>query len=316
MRAQMNPQEIYLLERYISLDYFAELRDTWEEMVNHVDSCLSSFMRSLPSNYRSRSLPEQPDIVWGQRVLPNFRDTLQGLNTGFVLLTHGEYKGLSYAWGPPSDFKGQMDYWAGWMAKRDEDLYEELLGRAVRLARNICWTEDAGWDPSDLSNYSDSWGPLNPPAHWPLYRINKDVSVRSGEELKQSGIYVPNVENSCAQFLRTNGRPAPSAKVLIGTKDLVASDGVKYAEEKILEKRSCLWYLVERTPDSELSAQPQTMETTEARRVVGGAICPETGFYFTPARSDSRRVFRQGEVMPDFDAAFGMTIWQWDSHQS
>jgi hypothetical protein len=98
MPAQVNPQEIYLLERYTSLDYFADLRDTWAEMVKHVESCLESFMQNLPADYRSTSLPEQPDVVWGQRVLPNFRDTLQGLNTGFILLTHGDFKGLTFAW--------------------------------------------------------------------------------------------------------------------------------------------------------------------------------------------------------------------------
>jgi len=100
MKKALNPQEIYLLERYISLEYFSELRETWEKMIRHIESCLDNFMRNLPRNYRSRPVPEQPDVVWGHRVLPNFRNTLQGLNTGFILLTHGDYKGLSYASGP------------------------------------------------------------------------------------------------------------------------------------------------------------------------------------------------------------------------
>jgi hypothetical protein len=43
-----NPQEIYLLERYPSLDYFCELRDTWADMVKHLETCLDRFMQNLP----------------------------------------------------------------------------------------------------------------------------------------------------------------------------------------------------------------------------------------------------------------------------
>ena len=35
----------------------------------------------------------------------------------------------------------------------------------------------------------------------------------------------------------------------------------------------------------------------------------------TPAKVDSRRVFKQGEVMPDLDSNYGATIWQWEIDQ-
>ena len=47
MAIQINPQEIHLLERYSSLEYFAELRDTWEKMVRHVESCLQLYSSNL-----------------------------------------------------------------------------------------------------------------------------------------------------------------------------------------------------------------------------------------------------------------------------
>ena len=49
----------------------------------------------------------------------------------------------------------------------------------------------------------------------------------------------------------------------------------------------------------------------EMLRVVGGQPCPREGIWFTPAKADSSRRFRVGEIMPVFDSTdYGMTIWQ------
>lgn len=47
-------------------------------------------------------------------------------------------------------------------------------------------------------------------------------------------------------------------------------------------------------------------------RVAGGQPCPEDGTWFSPAKMDSARHFKAGEIMPSFDASeYGATIWQW-----
>lgn len=316
MNKKLNPQEIFLLERYISTDYFCELRDTWEQMVTHVDSCLEDFMRNLPKNYRSSPLPEQPDVVWGHRVLPNFRNTLQGLYTGFILLTHGDYKGLNQAWGPLGDFKGQMDFWSGWMERKDENLYGELLSKSVTLASNICCTERGGWGPNDLAKYCDQWGPLNPPTRWPFYKINTSVRVASGDKLEQSGIYAPDVDNSCAQFLFTGYGVAPLAKILVRIEPILdPATGEKYDEQPIFEERNCIWYLVEREAEIDIGSDDPYVSALKLIRLSAGEICPEAGFYFTPAKPDSRELFKKGQVMPDVESDYGRAIWQWDSNQ-
>jgi hypothetical protein len=49
-------------------------------------------------------------------------------------------------------------------------------------------------------------------------------------------------------------------------------------------------------------------------RVLGGQPCPQDGQWFSPAKADSLRHFRKGDIMPSFDAAeYGATIWQWSS---
>jgi len=50
-------------------------------------------------------------------------------------------------------------------------------------------------------------------------------------------------------------------------------------------------------------------------RCEGGQPCPRSGFWFTPAKPDSRRHFEQGQVLPSVGGDFGTTIWQWDEHK-
>ncbi|KQV90657.1 hypothetical protein ASD15_00795 [Massilia sp. Root351] len=50
----------------------------------------------------------------------------------------------------------------------------------------------------------------------------------------------------------------------------------------------------------------------EILRVAGGQPCPQTGNWFSPAKEDSARHFKEGELMPTFNASeYGQTIWQW-----
>ncbi|HEY4317382.1 MAG TPA: hypothetical protein VGN04_07255 [Herbaspirillum sp.] len=317
MATDINPQEIFLLERYTSLEYFGELRDTWEEMIRHLERCLNEFMRNLPLDYRNRPLPEQPDAVWGERVLPNFRSTFQSLCDGYIRLSHGDVGGLGAASGPMNDFKGQMDFWPGWMTKEDENIYRKFLNLAVRNAGNIQHTAGAHWNAGSLTvHYHPVRGPLNPPANWPMYRLVPSVKVATGAHTPQSGIYLPDVDNSCAEFLSANYDKAPKASVLIRIEDIIdPATNEKYDERPVHEKRPCIWTLVERISDtSSKSGMPSLLKPT-AHRVPAGQPCPETGYYFTPAQQDSRRKFVQGDIMPELHALYGATIWQWDQTQ-
>lgn len=55
----------------------------------------------------------------------------------------------------------------------------------------------------------------------------------------------------------------------------------------------------------------------ELMRVDGGQHCPQAGYWFTPAKADSRRYFKESEIMPTFEgSAYGATIWQWSPDQT
>jgi hypothetical protein len=51
-------------------------------------------------------------------------------------------------------------------------------------------------------------------------------------------------------------------------------------------------------------------------RIEGGQPCPQTGYWETPAKLNSRGHFKQGDIMPVFDdSEYGHTIWQWSEAQ-
>ena len=141
--------------------------------------------------------------------------------------------------------------------------------------------------------------------------------MASGETVKQSGIYLPDVANSGAQFLSTCYKEASLARVLVGMENVMNPlTGEKIGQQKIVEKRDCLWYLVERTADRAQQPSVARSDEPQGRRLAAGETCPESGYYFTPAAPGSRRRFETGAVMPAFDSAYGATIWQWDDDQT
>jgi hypothetical protein len=315
MATPLIPKEIYLLERFCSLEWYGQMRDAWEAMLNHAENMLDRFMHQLPPRYRARHLSEQPDIVWGERVLPNFRDTMRFLNEGYIKRSHGDYEALGRAHGITGDIRGQtMDYPASWMEEVEpgaEAKYYELQYKASDLAWPVARTSSGIWSPGALTTRYDRVIklPLNSPTSWPTYRLNKQVTVKSGDRVPQTGIYLPDVDNSFPTLLIKSDDP------LLGE----ANEASVVLEPAISTKKGyspTLWTLVERISDtSNLPATPSLVENSHLR-VEGGQLCPQVGYWFTPAKLNSRRHFNEGELMPAFDSSYGSTIWQWDTNQS
>ena len=65
----------------------------------------------------------------------------------------------------------------------------------------------------------------------------------------------------------------------------------------------------------EFDGNTRSAGSSDRLRVVAGEPCPRAGYWFTPAKLDSRRHFKLGEVMPDTKSDYGTTIWQWDERQ-
>jgi hypothetical protein len=316
MATPLVPQEIFLLERYTSWQYFDGMRTAWSAMVDHAEKALAVFERHLPANYRKRPLPEQPDIVWGERVLVNFRDTRDYLDSGFIRLTHGDFTALSGANGVMNDFIGfSRDYSADWMDEPSvaavmpgaADEFWRLLGCATEPAFNIKATFHAHWNTGSLGHrYSEEdRGPLNPPAEWPLYRPNRKFRATTGQPVQRTGIYLPDADDSAPAFM-VEGRKAP-----------LASIGFDPVRMQNVSEAATSWTLVERVADTGGGIPGAADEPIAGLRLrcEGGQPCPREGWWFTPAKANSRRHFTQGEVMPRFTTDYGATIWQWDDRQ-
>ncbi|WP_223526194.1 PoNe immunity protein domain-containing protein [Pseudomonas sp. BF-B-26] len=55
-----------------------------------------------------------------------------------------------------------------------------------------------------------------------------------------------------------------------------------------------------------------TTNPTSVPRIEAGQPCKKTGYWFTPAQTNSRRYFKQGEIMPSIsDSRWGDTLWYW-----
>lgn len=312
------PQEIYLIERYSSLDYFAEMRDAFEQCVKAAENALAEFMRHLPPDYRSRPLCDQPDAVWGELVIPNLQYSLRGVFNGFILLSHGDYEGLSLAGNVITSFNGvNRDYSIDWMSKSFYDQYEQNERIARRRASNIFPTQQGNWEIGTLSyGYTDNdRGLLNAPPSWPIYRLNHAVTVKTGDKVPQNGVYLPDAPNSAAQFLikdyeawEANVQPTPEI--------------LEYGYFKNpTERQACTWTLVERVADfgggTGCGPQDITRSGSSMRpNVPAGTACPESGWWFTPVQAASRRYFKAGDTLPALSGDYGQTFWQWSPDQS
>lgn len=107
---EIRPQEINLLERYSSAEYFKELVDAFKQMLDAAEQALDIFMSDLPYDYRDRHISEQPDVVWGERVLPNFRSTMQSLNYSYKRLLEGNLSALQSTGNVMTDFRAQRKH--------------------------------------------------------------------------------------------------------------------------------------------------------------------------------------------------------------
>ena len=292
----IRPQEIYLLERYSSPAYFKEMRDAFATMLEAAEYALELFVNDLPFDYRTRPINRQPDIVWGERVLPNLRDTLDSLNVGYQELLKGDLAAIGYGGNVESDFRAiSMDYDIDWMPEQQQLDYDKWETEASLRAFNLKITSYFGWRIGDLiENYStESRGPLNPPESWPVYRLNPKYSVELDEVVPVAGIYVPSREDASAQVL-LDGMLANEAYV-----------GYDPETMQAVGMAPVTWMLVERIADSgggSHNVAPKRL------RCESGKPCPQTGSWWSPSSQDVKH-FKAGDIMPKMKRLEWHTIW-------
>jgi len=313
MNTPLIPQEIYLLERYSSLEYFGRLRDEFAACVKGAEDALAEFMIHLPPDYRSRRQFEQPDIVWGERIIPNLQWALQGLNDGYVALSRGDADALGMAGNIHTSFASiTRDYSWEWMPEPYRSLCDKHETIARKMSSNINHTQQGNWDLGDLSflYHVGARGLLDAPPSWPIYRLNPAIRVKTDDKVPQNGVYLPDAPNSCAEFL-IEGYEAWEATVM---------NHPENPQDRSFTRQPTFWTLVERIADSGggTGCGPQGTIDGQPRRnnVPAGQPCPESGWWFSPAQPGSRRYFKAGSTMPSLGSDYGDTFWQWSPDQA
>jgi len=69
-------------------------------------------------------------------------------------------------------------------------------------------------------------------------------------------------------------------------------------------------------PAEEGDKSPTDSFTVTSQHFNAGEECRNMCYYFTPAYLGSRRLFKHGDIFPQFDSEYGKTIWQWDARQN
>jgi hypothetical protein len=124
--------------------------------------------------------------------------------------------------------------------------------------------------------------------------------VKTDGEVPRNGIYLPDVNNSCAQLL-IKGRSAWGATVLRHPED---------PNSQVFDRIPTSWTLVERMADTsgDTGAQVGDASRISRLRCEAGQPCPAEGEWFTPGIQGFRH-FKQGEIMPDMKSDYGQSIW-------
>lgn len=309
MATPLQPQKIWFLELFSSTAYFNEMRDAWRTMLDGLESAMDRQLRNLPTDYRLRPMSEQPDIGWGQRVLPNFRSTMTYLDDAVIQLQSGDLLALKAGCGPSIGRVGQSrDYPAYWLTDDEARHFSYWMDEAANRSHPISTTIQGGWEPGNLmeTDFLEQHYRVKYPVSWPQYRLSPKVRVKSGDMVSVTGIYLPDADGSCPQlFVAGDEWPADDAQIGI--------DSYGHHTSEV----STVWTLVERIADSGggIPGETDPIKSGVRLRCDANQACPLTGHWFTPAAANSRRHFMQGDVMPDFKSDYGLTIWQWDEQQ-
>ena len=319
--AQLHPQECFLLERYTSLEYIGELRDAWAETIRATEKALDDYMRTAPADLRAQHLSHQPDVGWGTVVLPNFRSTLQTLINAYIYRSHDDPRAFRIGGGVSYDFhRGASEFWRGWMSEEVENQIGDAAGQATNIDSNVRVTNQGLWVEGRLThrrarlNRHDSALPDRIPA----YELDPSVVIRPGEPVVVTGLYLPDIDNACAQFLhpyRTR-QLEPDLLKELGMGNIYVTQGLVKDEEGYWEETQDVvptWTLIRRVPDRYIAVPPEGFypkDQPSTGRVAAGQPCPQSGTWWTPAKPDARRAFAQGDIMPDYpDSTYGATVW-------
>jgi len=203
----------------------------------------------------------------------------------------------------------------------DEELYARLIELTSVQTRVVADGQQARrqgspaeWLPHWLLNEKE-FGPFNFPDPLPDVPLHEPlIQVKTGQQVPHFGIWEPDIEGTCMNYLRA-GREAPQVEKLGSRNNLDTTWTLLWIDDRYqdgaIPDEEALYYV-------EAVSKPTTkIAPASARdRCEAGQPCPREGWWSTPAQVDSRRYFKQGEIMPHFRSDYGDTIWYWEHTQA
>lgn len=268
-----------------------------------------------------------------------FNTAAQNFRRGIDFVKHEEYNVIyNAAQAVASDIRGMVQWSSpdAWMNEAESKefhrrtgrigSYEYLIqhalfnglkgGNAYMSESNPYKDRDDGFRDSSIVkwfnyyNDEDNFG-WKLPSPIPGYEIDKTVSVKTTEVCSRTGVWYPDtgLERHSLVFA-IHGLPMPAAFYCDKTmEELLAETGKAYSSKINTTAVETIWHpvkLVEEAPKN-VTAFPEKL------RCEASEPCPKTGYWWTPAKENSRAHFKQGEIMPDFPGSnYGVTIWQLD----
>jgi hypothetical protein len=255
--------------------------ETWNEM----DQIFQDNAAEEFPEYGAYQYSAAPDFA----VLSDYEDTLQLLSIAILLRDRLSIKRIIHTLRSHRGIDGLFEQLVGGYVDDEQSLASCVLGSPYDTLLQAFFQDDENAALASVKKYLKQWYPAmkdHPRWYDGHLRIREQgYAPYYGYWAFEAGatVYLLDLDDSQVQHL-------------VYPKDLVA-----YGRKMRDENRHT----------------GQNLKTFEnAGRVEGGQPCPQTGFWETPAKTDSRAQFSQGDVMPVFEnSEYGQTIWQWSEEQ-
>jgi len=189
-----------------------------------------------------------------------------------------------------------------------------------------------GDDPVGSEFFVGKYQLASPPETFPAHPVDRSIQAKPGDRCPRSGVWVPAqwADEGAGDFSLAfciEGRAMQPAYRITGREvediwvDYDRKLGIEHEATDPTELTGTLrtlavdttWYFVHKPETG--AGERRTSETLLRLRCEANKPCPREGYWFTPAKQNSRRFFKHGELMPEFNTDYGMTIWQWDESQ-
>ncbi|ECG8589107.1 hypothetical protein FNI11_04920 [Salmonella enterica subsp. salamae] len=201
--AVLHPQECWLLERAVSVEYYRRRYEAWKSFVELCEHQVAEWIKTMPLDTRRRPLYEQIDAVWGGRVLPNIRGTLKSVHYDYIQRQQNNPDALHSGGNISSDYRGLLDYPPDWMPVAAQKEYHRLLWKSDFYDMQIGSVSQGTRKEGSLTYYYSEkvYGPLALPMQLPLYELDWQTFLKEDDSVTLAGLYLPDIPDAAARLM-------------------------------------------------------------------------------------------------------------------